>query len=697
MSCSGLATDPDKVPVAARQIRVEERHVRQKVLIFLLSMALVGCSGVSSNHSPSNSSQSSSSQTGQTSGSQSGGNNGSGTGSGSGGGQTGSPTLTALAVLPATATLAPGSSVSLTATGKYSDGSTQNLTASVTWSSSNTTDVSVSPAGVATALTSGSATVSASTGGFTAGATITVSITAATLKSIAVSPANSTMPVNTTQQFSAVGSYSDGSSRDLTALVSWTSSTVANATVSASGVVTGLAGGSATITATLNSVSGSTSVTVNAPTITAISIAPDDLTLPLGVSEQYTASAIYSDGSVQDLVSGVTWSSSNATVASVDSNGVATTLTAGTTSITATVGGFTDSSTITVVPASLVSITVTPASLSMAAGTQQQFTATGIFSDGSTQVLTSATWFSSAANVLTVDANGLGQALASGSATITVTSGTMSGTAAVTVTGATLVSMTVVPLNSSMPIGATKQFTATGTFSDNSTQDLTGTALWSSTEASVATIDNTGLASSQATGATIITASAGTISASTTLTVSAVDLISITILPSNPTVETHTSVKFTAIGHYSDGSTAPLTSVSWRSSRNNLANMHGNSGILRAKKSGNLTVTASASGVTGTTSVAISSGTLVSVAITPAGATVSAGSTQQFAAIGTFSDGSTQDVSINSHWSSSTPGVATIANAPVNAGLATTYATGTTTIGVNHGGITATGVTLTAN
>ena len=583
------------------------------------------------------------------------------------------------------------------ATGTYSDGSTQNLTASVSWMSSNTSDVSVSPAGVATGLNSGSATISASTGGFTAGTTITVSVTAATLEAIAVSPANSTLPVNTTQQFSVVGSYSDGSSSDITAQVSWTSSTIANATVSASGLVTGVAAGSATITATLNSVSGSTSVTVNAPTITAISVTPDDLTVPIGVSQQYTASAIYSDGSIQDLVSGATWGSSNPAVASIDSNGLANTLSGGTTTITVTVGAFTDSSTITVVPASLLSITVTPATVSMAAGTQQQFSATGIFSDGSTQVMTSGTWSSSTASVITVDANGLGQAVAAGSSTITVTCGSVSGTASVTVTGATLISLTIAPLNSAMPVGATKQFTATGTFSDNSTQDMTDTALWSSTDASVATIDNAGLVSSVVYGTTTITASVWAISASTPLTVSAVDLVSITILPANPSVETHTSVKFTAIGNYSDGSTAPLSNVSWRSSKNNLANMHGGSGILRAKKAGKLTVTASASGVTGTTSVTISNGTLVSIAITPTGASVTAGSTQQFVAMGTFSDGSTQDVTINSHWSSSAPSVATIANASVNAGVATTYAPGTATIGVNHSGLTATGVTLTVN
>lgn len=421
------------------------------------------------------------------------------------------------------------------------------------------------------------------------------------------------------------------------------------------------------------------------------------MTLPIGVGEQYTASAIYSDGSIQDLASGVTWSTSDPTIASVDTNGLATTVAAGTATITATVGTFTDSSTITVVAAHLLSITVSPATISMAPGTQQAFTATGVFDDGSTQVLPSVQWSSSATSVMTIDGNGLGQAVAAGSATITATSGAVSGTASVTVTSATLVSLAIAPLKSNMPSGATKQFTATGTFSDNSTQDLTLLVLWSSSSMSVATIDNTGLVSSVAPGSTTIGASYGSISQTTTLTVSTVDLVSITISPLDPTIEAHTSVKFTAIGTYSDGSTATLTGVSWRSSKNNLANMHGGAGILRAKKTGKLSVTASFSGLSGSTTVTISNGTLVSVAITPVNASVSAGATQQYVATGTFSDGSTQDVSINSHWSSSTPSVATIANAPVNAGLATTYTSGTSSIGVNHSGITATKVTLTVN
>ena len=608
----------------------------------------------------------------------------------------GSASLNGIVVTPATASIAPAATVSLHATGSYSDGTTKDITSSVTWLSSDSNVASVSTTGTATGVATGVVAVSARSGSFSGSAILTIGTAGANLTSLALLPANPSLPVNTTQQLSAIGTYNDGSTRDLTALVTWQpSSSVAVATVSASGMVTAVAAGSATITANLGSVSQSTTVTVTAPTITSISVTPEDLTLPIGITEQYTASAIYSDGSIQDLVSGVTWTSSTTSVATIDASGFATIIAAGTTTITATVGSFTDTSTITVVPAHLTSITLAPASVSMAPGTEQQFIATGNFDDGSTQVLTPALWSSSAVSVLTIDQNGLGLAVGSGTSTVTVTSGTISATASVTVSSATLVSLAISPINSSMPANAVKQFTATGTFSDSSTQDMTNSVLWSSSAPAFATINNAGLVSSLVIGSTTIAATWGAVTQSTTLTVSSVTLVSITISPANPHVETHTSLKLTATGNYSDGSTSILSIVSWRSSKNNLANVRG-SGILHAKKSGTLTVSATASGVTGTTTVTIGTGTLVSIAITPANSAVTVGSKQQMTATGTFSDGSTQDVSINSHWSSTVPTVATIANAPVSAGLATTFASGTTTIGVNHGGITAT-TNLTAN
>ncbi|HYL94376.1 MAG TPA: Ig-like domain-containing protein [Terriglobales bacterium] len=595
--------------------------------------------------------------------------------------------LTSLQVAPGNASVAPGAVQQFTATGKYSDGSSKDLTGSAQWKTSDSNIASVA-GGKVTGVGAGIAMVTATSGKFSASATLRVNSAATNLASIAVSPAASSLPVNTSQQFTATGTYKDGSSRDLTALVSWASSFGSIATVDVSGVATGMSAGSTTISASLGGITGSTSLTVTAPTISSIVITPDGLTLGIGIGEQYTATAIYSDGSTQDLVSGVTWSSSATGVATINSSGLATTVGAGTATITAKVGSFTDSTLLTVVAANLVSISVTPTPVSIAIGTDQQFSAVGSFNDGSTQLLTSVTWTSSSSSVATVNSAGLATAVGTGSATITASSGSVNGTAALTVTGATVTSIAVTPANSNMPVGTTKQFTATATFSDSSTEDVTAVVLWGSSKPGVASISNQGLLTSVATGSTTISAVLGSVTGTTSLTVTTVKLVGIAILPSNPRIEAHTLLKFTAVGTFSDGSTGSnLAGVSWKSSTPRVASLR-SSGTAFGKKTGSATITASASGLKGTTTLTVSNGTLVSLAITPANSTVSNGSKQQFTATGTFSDSTTQDITMNVHWSSSHASVATIANAPSTAGLATTAGVGSTTIGANSGGIT---------
>jgi uncharacterized protein YjdB len=595
--------------------------------------------------------------------------------------------LTSLQVAPGNASVAPGAVQQFTATGKYSDGSSKDLTGSAQWKTSNSNIASVA-GGKVTGVGAGIVMVTATSGKFFASATLQVNSAATNLASISVSPTASSLPVNTSQQFTATGTYKDGSSRDLTALVSWASTFSSIATVDVTGVATGMSAGSTTISASLGGVTGSTSLTVTAPTISSIVITPDGLTLGIGIGQQYTATAIYSDGSTQDLVSGVTWSSSATGVATINSSGLATTVGAGTATITAKVGSFTDTTQLTVVAANLVSISVTPTPVSIAIGTDQQFSAVGSFNDGSTQLLPSVTWSSSSSSVATVNSAGVATAVGTGTATITATSGSVSGTAALTVTGATVTSIAVTPANSNMPVGTTKQFTATATFSDSSTEDVTAVVLWGSSKPGVASINNQGLSTSVATGSTTISAVLGSVTGTTSLTVTTVKLVGIAILPSNPRIEAHTLLKFTAVGTFSDGSTGSnLAGVSWKSSAPKVASMR-SSGTAFGKKTGSATITASASGLKGTTTLTVSNGTLVSLAITPANSTVSNGSTQQFTATGTFSDSTTQDITINVHWSSSHASVATIANAPSTAGLATTVGVGSTTIGANSGGVT---------
>jgi hypothetical protein len=194
-------------------------------------------------------------------------------------------------------------------------------------------------------------------------------------------------------------------------------------------------------------------------------------------------------------------------------------------------------------PNGLVSIVVTPANLSLAAGYRQQFTATGHFANGSTQNLTtSVTWSSSAPGVATINEAGLARSVSPGSTTITATfawvepaaqgvatgvvkgpslasAGSISGSTKLKADAAVLVSIAVAPANPSLTLGSTQQFTASGTYSNGSTQNVTSSVTWSSSATAVATISTTGLASAIGPGQTTIEATLGTVNGSTTLSV----------------------------------------------------------------------------------------------------------------------------------------------------------------------------------
>jgi len=120
--------------------------------------------------------------------------------------------------------------------------------------------------------------------------------------------------------------------------------------------------------------------------------------------------------------------------------------------------------------------------------------------------------------------------------TITATSGAISGSTNLTVTPAILTSITITPLNPPVPVGGTQQFTATGTFTDGTTQNLTSSATWSSSNPAIATVSNTGLGNGLGQGTATISAQYGSVTGTDNFTVTAAVLSSITVTPSNPSI-----------------------------------------------------------------------------------------------------------------------------------------------------------------
>jgi hypothetical protein len=585
------------------------------------------------------------------------------------------PQLSSIAVTPANPSLTKGKTQQFTATGTFSDGSTQNLTSTAAWSSSTLTVATISTAGLATSVGTGSTTIQASSGSINGSTTLTV--TPATLVSISVTPANPSIAKGKTQQFTATGTFSDGTTQNLTSTATWSSSSVTVATINTAGLATAAGTGSTTIQAGSGGVNGSTTLTVTPATLVSIAVTPANPTVSKGGTQQFAATGTLSDGTTQDLTSTATWSSSAVTVATINTAGLATAGGTGITTIQAASSGITGSTTLTVTAATLVSVAVTPANPSVPKGGTQQFTATGTFSDGTTQNLTStATWNSSAVTVATINAAGLATAVTIGSTTIQATSASISGSTTMSVTAATLASIAVTPANLSIAKGKTQQLTATGTFSDGTTQNLTSTATWSSSAGTVATISTAGLATAVGTGSTTIRATSGSISGSTSLTVTAATLVSVAVTPANPSVAKGKTQQFTATGTFSDGTTQNLTSTAtWSSSTLTVATINA-AGLATAAGSGSTTIQATSGSVSGSTTLTVTPATLASIAVTPANPSIAIGKTEQFTATGTFSDGTTQNLTSTATWNSSSITVATINST----GLAMAVGNGSTSI-----------------
>jgi len=148
-----------------------------------------------------------------------------------------------------------------------------------------------------------------------------------TLVSIAITPENPSIPLGTSEQFTAIGTFSDNSMREITTSVTWTSATPDVATISNTtsfnGLVTPVKTGVATVTAKSGSISSFTAVTVIVPALISIDVEPAISSILTGSTEQFTATGIYSDNSTTDITSTVTWSLSAPEVGMINNNGLA--------------------------------------------------------------------------------------------------------------------------------------------------------------------------------------------------------------------------------------------------------------------------------------------------------------------------------------------------------------------------------------
>lgn len=176
----------------------------------------------------------------------------------------------------------------------------------------------------------------------------------------------------------------------------------------------------------------------------------------------------------------------------------------------------------------------------------------------------------------------------------------------------TLTSIAVTPSSVSLIEGQTRQLSATGNFAaDNSTKDLTGSATWTTSDSTVATVSKGGLVTAAATianppGTATITATSGTITGTSTITVNTGPLTAITISTTTPNPAAGQTVVFTALGTFSGSAQQQdiTTQVTWSSSNTAVISTiaSGSGAVLSTATSGATTnVTATLNGVTSNT------------------------------------------------------------------------------------------------
>jgi uncharacterized protein YjdB len=332
---------------------------------------------------------------------------------------------------PATASLIVGQTAQLTATPKDANGNP--LTGrTITWSSSDNTIATVSGSGLVTGVgPGGPVTITATSEGQSG--TAAVNVTLAPVASVTVAPSTANIAITGTVQLTATPKDANGNPLTGRA-ISWSSSDNTIATVNGSGLVTGVAAGSVTITATSEGKSGTASVTVAGAPVASVTVTPASASVQAGQTQQLTATLKDANG---NILTGrtVTWSSNNTSVATVSSSGLLTAKVAGSATITATSEGKSGTSALTVTPVPVASVTVAPASASVAVGATLQLTATPKDANGNPLTGRVVTWQSSNNTIAGVNGSGLVSGVAAGGpVTITATSEGKSGSSSITVT-----------------------------------------------------------------------------------------------------------------------------------------------------------------------------------------------------------------------------------------------------------------------
>ncbi|TOI47588.1 hypothetical protein CGI59_24190, partial [Vibrio parahaemolyticus] len=587
----------------------------------------------------------------------------------------------------------------------------------LTWTSSDAAIATVDAAGLVKGITQGTVTITAegiNNDGSRVSDTATITVTDAIATALTVTPKTKTLAKGLTQSYKAEALMSTGQVIDVTAnaQLTWSSSNTTIATISNSagsqGVAQSLEKGTTTIKAevTVNDVtlSDAATLTVGDAVVANIVVTPVNTSVPVGLEKAFTADAVMTDGTTQNVTEEATWTTADPGTALVsdtagtkgiaEGHAVSATPVEITAAITIDGTDFSASGHLTVTDAVVTGFAIEPKTASVPKGLVQNFLAKATLSDGNIVDVTehaNVSWISSDTAIASISnstgtkgqSTGGAVGIATITATATVAGNTWQDTATLNVTNAIVSSIQVTPANDTTPVGLTKPFTATATFSDDSTRDITAdsTLSWSTDNSDIATISNTagneGVAKGEAIGSVTITATdtsgPSTVQGTATLDVTEAVITALQVTPTTETTPVGLAKAFTAVAVLSDSLTIDVTNdpaISWTSDNPSIATITSGqatgNGIATGEAIGEVRIKATGL-VQGKTfedsaTLTVTDAVVTALEVTPTTDITSVGLSKAFTAVAVLSDSRTVDVTNDPavSWSSSDGGIASV-------------------------------------
>lgn len=460
------------------------------------------------------------------------------------------------------------------------------------------------------------------------------------------------IPAGESKSVKVTATLESGSTVDVTTETVYLVENPSVATVS-SGRIYAVNGGTTKIALSYGGQSKSITVIVEKPSVTlrSITLSPTSVSLSEGQIQRLYVTAQYSDGSTREVNNGVAFSSSNPSIADVDSQGIVTGVSSGIATITASLNGKSASSQVQVIGAEIKEIKISPSQVSLEVGSNLQVYVVANYSNGVTEDITGRADFTFAQpSIAVVNQSGLITANAPGTTQLNVTYNGMGTHIPVVVTGKTLSlqSIAVDPADITVSAGSTQQLQVYATYSDGSVQTVTAQATYQIAASSVATVASNGLVTAVAAGSTTVTVLFEGKSRSVPVTVSATEakVESIAIDPASMSVSVGASQQLTVTATYNDGSTRNVTgSVLYENTQPEIVSVS-NDGLITGISSGTTTVLATFGDKTASINITVVSQALIlkALAVDPSNIIVKVGQTQSVIVTAEYENANSSDV-----------------------------------------------------